>query len=161
VQHDLLIIGSGPAGSAAATIAAQAGLRVALIDKSTFPRDKLCGGGITGRSARYLSEIFGAPTSDDLFLPSHQFRLTYAGRKIGGQEDAPTLYMTMRRAYDAMLHARARAAGAEVFAPVRITDIDTATPAITGRWAGAARPSADRRGRGQQRHRARIVRARL
>jgi geranylgeranyl reductase family protein len=131
VQHDLLIIGSGPAGSAAATIAAQAGLRVALIDKSTFPRDKLCGGGITGRSARYLSEIFGAPTSDDLFLPSHQFRLTYAGRKIGGQEDAPTLYMTMRRAYDAMLHARARAAGAEVFAPVRITDIDIATPAVT------------------------------
>lgn len=131
MDHDLLIIGSGPSGSAAARVAAQAGLRTALIDKSAFPRDKLCGGGVTGRSARYLADIFAISPDRARFLPRHQFRLTYRGRRIGGQDDAPTLHMTMRRDFDAMLHEAARKAGAEVFAPVRISAIDTDKPAVT------------------------------
>ncbi|MFN7003369.1 MAG: NAD(P)/FAD-dependent oxidoreductase [Roseinatronobacter sp.] len=128
---DLLILGSGPAGSAAAITAAQAGLSVALIDKSPFPRDKLCGGGITGRSARYMTEIFGLEAGRDLFLPSTRFRLTFEGRTIGEEPDAPVLQMTMRREFDAELHARALAAGAQVFAPVRVTTIDTEAPSVT------------------------------
>ena len=40
---DVLIVGAGPAGSIAATVLARAGVRVRLIDRAVFPRDKLCG----------------------------------------------------------------------------------------------------------------------
>src|SRR5262249_59599273 len=40
---DVLVCGAGPAGSIAAVILARAGVRVRLIDRATFPRDKLCG----------------------------------------------------------------------------------------------------------------------
>jgi menaquinone-9 beta-reductase len=40
---DVLIVGAGPAGSVAATVLARAGARVRILDRATFPRDKLCG----------------------------------------------------------------------------------------------------------------------
>jgi len=43
---DIAVVGAGPAGSVAAYAAARRGLRVALIDRQTFPRDKACGDGI-------------------------------------------------------------------------------------------------------------------
>ena len=43
MRDDVIIVGAGPAGSVAATVLARAGVRVRLIDRSTFPRDKLCG----------------------------------------------------------------------------------------------------------------------
>ena len=68
-RFDLIVLGSGPAGSAAAITAVRAGLKVALVDKSAFPREKLCGGGITGRSAGYIAEIFGLEPSSDWPVP--------------------------------------------------------------------------------------------
>ena len=44
--HDVLVIGAGPAGAAAAWALARAGQRVALVDRETFPRDKTCGDGL-------------------------------------------------------------------------------------------------------------------
>ena len=58
-DFDIIVIGAGPAGSAAATWAAKGGARVALLDKSSFPRNKLCGGLFTERSRAYYREIFG------------------------------------------------------------------------------------------------------
>ena len=128
-RFDLVIIGSGPAGSACAVTAAQAGLTVALIDKSAFPREKLCGGGVTGRSVRYMKEIFGMGPDTKLFLPSTHMRLAYDGRIISDTADAPAIQMTMRRDFDDALHARAVAAGVQVFAPARLATIapDSAT----------------------------------
>src|SRR2546422_254608 len=40
---DVLIVGAGPAGAVAATVLARAGARVRLLDRASFPRDKLCG----------------------------------------------------------------------------------------------------------------------
>ena len=54
MSYDVAIIGAGPAGSAAAYRLADAGASVLLLDKATFPRDKPCGGGVTGRAARLL-----------------------------------------------------------------------------------------------------------
>lgn len=42
-MHDVLIAGAGPAGSVAATLLARVGVRVQLVDRARFPRDKLCG----------------------------------------------------------------------------------------------------------------------
>jgi flavin-dependent dehydrogenase len=44
---DVIVVGAGPAGSMAAYILASQGVRVTILDKSTFPRYKVCGGGLT------------------------------------------------------------------------------------------------------------------
>ncbi|HEX4791910.1 MAG TPA: geranylgeranyl reductase family protein [Actinospica sp.] len=54
---DVAIVGAGPTGSAAAHAAARRGLSVALIDRSTFPRDKTCGDGIGPGAVRVLREL--------------------------------------------------------------------------------------------------------
>lgn len=124
MQFDLIVVGSGPAGSAAATVAARGGLRVALLDKSAFPRDKLCGGAVSGRTAQHLDTIFGQSITPDLFRTITRLKLNYAGEVIGMIKNAPPLHLTMRREFDTVLHNHAVAAGAQIFAPVRITQID-------------------------------------
>jgi menaquinone-9 beta-reductase len=53
-QTDVLVVGAGPAGSAAAAWAARAGLDTLLIDAAVFPRDKTCGDGLTPRAIHEL-----------------------------------------------------------------------------------------------------------
>jgi len=57
VELDALIIGAGPAGCAAALRADELGLRVAVVDKATFPRDKTCGDGLTTQALRILDRL--------------------------------------------------------------------------------------------------------
>lgn len=54
---DLAIVGAGPAGSICATVAAERGLRVALIDQREFPRDKSCGDGLGPGGAALLTRL--------------------------------------------------------------------------------------------------------
>lgn len=56
-EFDLVIIGAGPAGCTAALALAHKGLRVALVDKSSFPRDKICGDAIPGPAFKILHQI--------------------------------------------------------------------------------------------------------
>ena len=56
-NYDAIIVGAGPAGSTCALYAARAGLKVLLLDKCRFPRDKICGDAISGKSVNYLEEI--------------------------------------------------------------------------------------------------------
>lgn len=55
--YDVIIVGAGPAGCAAALALDNSGLQVAIIDKHTFPRDKVCGDAIPGRAIKWLKEI--------------------------------------------------------------------------------------------------------
>ena len=50
MQSDILIIGGGPAGTAAGITAARAGLKVILFEKGPHGRDKVCGDGLTPRA---------------------------------------------------------------------------------------------------------------
>ena len=54
---DVLVVGAGPAGSAAAAWAAKAGLDVLLVDSAVFPRDKTCGDGLTPRAIGELQRL--------------------------------------------------------------------------------------------------------
>jgi geranylgeranyl reductase family protein len=56
-RPDLLIIGAGPAGSAAAIVAARAGLQVTVFEKGPHGRDKVCGDGLTPRAVAALEEL--------------------------------------------------------------------------------------------------------
>ena len=55
--YDVIVIGAGPAGSTAAYFLAKGGLRVALLDKFDFPRDKTCGDGLTPRALKVLKGL--------------------------------------------------------------------------------------------------------
>ena len=54
---DVIVVGAGPAGSTTAFYLAQAGLDVLLLEKSHFPREKVCGDGLTPRAVKQLSLI--------------------------------------------------------------------------------------------------------
>ena len=54
---DVLVVGAGPAGSSAAYRLADAGASVVLVDRARFPRDKACGGGLTGARPYTLEEV--------------------------------------------------------------------------------------------------------
>ncbi len=57
LETDLLVVGAGPSGAAAATWAARHGLEVSIIDKEKFPRDKPCGDGLTPRAINELTKL--------------------------------------------------------------------------------------------------------
>lgn len=67
VRCDLLVVGAGPGGTAAAITAADRGLDVLVVDKATFPRDKTCGDGLTAAALRLLERLGLALDA----LPSH------------------------------------------------------------------------------------------
>ncbi|HUR70272.1 MAG TPA: geranylgeranyl reductase family protein [Candidatus Thermoplasmatota archaeon] len=56
-QYDVIVVGGGPGGSTTATFLAREGHRVLLLEKATFPRDKVCGDAISGKSASVLREM--------------------------------------------------------------------------------------------------------
>lgn len=57
VSYDIAIIGAGPAGATCALALRGAGLRVVMLDKAVFPRDKVCGDAIPARAVRVLREL--------------------------------------------------------------------------------------------------------
>jgi geranylgeranyl reductase family protein len=56
-MYRVIVVGAGPAGSVTAAILASHGCRVLLLDKAEFPRDKVCGDGITPGTMRLLSQV--------------------------------------------------------------------------------------------------------
>lgn len=56
-RYDAIVVGAGPGGCTAATIMARSGLRVVLLEKERFPRDKICGDAISGKSVEVLKEL--------------------------------------------------------------------------------------------------------
>ena len=56
-MYDAIIVGSGPAGTTAALYAIRLGLNCILLDKAVFPRDKICGDALSGKSVRILNEL--------------------------------------------------------------------------------------------------------
>lgn len=57
MEYDAIIVGAGPGGATTALYAERLGLKVLLLDKKHFPRDKICGDAISGKSILYLREL--------------------------------------------------------------------------------------------------------
>jgi geranylgeranyl reductase family protein len=109
--YDVAIVGAGPAGSTAAYRLARAGASVLLLDKATFPRDKPCGGGVTGRAARLLPFSI-EPVVEDV-VTRMDCGLRYRSR-FSRQARTPLAYMTQRKRLDHFLLQQAADAGADV-----------------------------------------------
>jgi geranylgeranyl reductase family protein len=102
---DVAVVGAGPAGSAAARAAAEAGARVVLLEKAALPRYKTCGGGLIGLSRAELPEGFALPVrqSIDAITFTQQGRRMRTKRDRGGE----LLALVNRAEFD---HALAKAA---------------------------------------------------
>ena len=108
-RFDVVVVGAGPAGSATAIRLARAGARVLLADRARFPRDKPCGGGLTGRAVRELP-VDVTPVVEDV-VRTFEVRLRYR-KRFERRSDEPLVLMTQRRRLDAFLAEQAAAAGA-------------------------------------------------
>jgi geranylgeranyl reductase family protein len=79
---DVIVVGAGPGGSAAAHALAQAGLDVLLLEKTSFPREKVCGDGLTPRAVKTLIDM-GIDTSEaNGFIRNTGLRIIGGGVKL-------------------------------------------------------------------------------
>jgi flavin-dependent dehydrogenase len=62
-DSDVVVVGAGPGGAAAAIVLARGGRQVTLVDRARFPRDKTCGDGLTVAALRWLERLGLDPTA--------------------------------------------------------------------------------------------------
>ncbi|MGY1806780.1 geranylgeranyl reductase family protein [Blastococcus sp. SYSU D00669] len=127
LRADVVVVGAGPAGSAAAWALATAGLDVVVLEKSPFPREKVCGDGLTPRGVKALDDM-GIDTSPAAGWVRHKGLRVFGGGEVV-EVDWPQLdrwpgygLIRSRRDLDAVLAAHAAAAGARVHHEVTVTE---------------------------------------
>jgi geranylgeranyl reductase family protein len=122
---DVLVVGAGPAGAAAAITARGHGLDVVVVDKAAFPRDKTCGDGLTTAALTHL-EALGVDVPHLGAEPVRSVVLVAPDRwQVELPLPEPGWHATVveRATLDAALVERARAAGATVLDGVGVDDV--------------------------------------
>jgi len=111
-RWDLVVVGAGPAGSAAAigALRTRPDLRVLLLDRSAFPRDKACGDGIAPHVLDLLERYDVTGLVDDR-VPVHDLRLELGTSSVCRRMRRPA-WVVPRAVFDARLREAALAAGA-------------------------------------------------
>ena len=114
---DVMVIGSGPAGSACATRLASQGLDVLLVDQQVHPRDKICGDALIPDA---LSALRRLGLYDQVMQQAHQLHhLTLFGPHSGPLNIPASVAVMPRRLLDNMLCQAAVRAGARLLAPLK------------------------------------------
>lgn len=130
---DLVVVGAGPAGSATALAALHRtpGLRVLLVDRSDFPRDKACGDGIAPGVLDVLGTVGEHGLLDDR-VPLRRLSISLGAHVADGQLARP-VWVVPRAELDARLVTRAEHAGAHrVRWRVRTLQVGTAGVLVDG-----------------------------
>jgi menaquinone-9 beta-reductase len=144
IDTDVLVVGAGPGGSATAYHLARHGIDVTVVDKATFPREKVCGDGLTPRAVRCL-EAMGIDTEDPGFERVGGLRVHARDVTVDlpwpELETWPGYALVMPRdGFDHLLMQRAVKAGARFVEGTEVLE-----PTIDGVWVRGAvvRPSAE------------------
>ncbi len=129
-RWDLVVVGAGPAGSSAAlgALAHDPTLRVLLLDRSDFPRDKSCGDGIAPHVVDALAEVGAGDVIDD-WTPIRRLELSRGAARVEGTMRRE-VRVVPREVFDARLVERAVAAGA-VLRRHRATSVTTGAGRVT------------------------------
>jgi flavin-dependent dehydrogenase len=125
--HDVLIAGAGPAGSVAALVLARAGVRVCVVDREAFPRDKLCGDTLNPGAMALLDSLALDRPWQSGAMPLYGMLVTGPGACVEARYQGGRAGRAIsRRIFDAWLLERAIAAGAIFESGIR----------VTGAWMG-------------------------
>lgn len=111
---DVIVVGAGPAGSTTAYYLAKAGLDVLLLEKTAFPREKVCGDGLTPRATKQLVSM-GIDISEEAgWLRNKGLRIIGGGVRLQAGLAGPRLLPGLRSGPQARRLRRATGpAGAE------------------------------------------------
>lgn len=118
-EADVIVIGAGPGGAAAARYLATEGFDVIALEKAHYPREKVCGDGLTPRAVKEL-QLIGLPTPrDEGWIPNQGLRMVGGGHRLEfpwhDLDAFPQYGLSLPRAqFDQRLAEHARAAGADV-----------------------------------------------
>jgi menaquinone-9 beta-reductase len=136
---DVIVVGAGPGGSSAAYHLARAGLDVLLLEKSTFPREKVCGDGLTPRAVKQLVGMGITLDSGGGWFPNKGIRIIGGGVRV--ELDWPELssypgfgLVRTRRGFDEIVARAAQRAGARLLEGVTVTGpvLDDSAQRIVG-----------------------------
>jgi menaquinone-9 beta-reductase len=159
-EADVIVVGAGPAGATTAFYLAQSGLDVLLLEKSRFPREKVCGDGLTPRAVKTLVNMGISVSEQDGWVRNKGLRVIGAGKRLELPWPELASYpgyglVRTRLDLDETLARRAQQAGARLLEGVTVTGpvLDERTGRITGVVAKAADGGEDRS------YRARVVAA--
>lgn len=139
IESDVIVVGAGPAGSATATYLARSGLQVSLLEKAQFPREKVCGDGLTPRATRELIRL-GIDTSERAGWLHNKGLRIYGGREPFHLDwpdlaDFPPYGLVRPRAdFDDLLARHAVSSGAKLYELANVTApiLDRRTDRIAG-----------------------------
>ncbi len=123
---EVAVVGAGPAGAAVSTLLARRGLRVLLVDRSQFPRFKVCGGTLNLRALAALDQLGLGRLPERLgAVPLRRFVFAAGGRQ--GEAALPGGAAVSREVLDAALVRGAMSAGA-AFLPGHTAVLGPAAP---------------------------------
>lgn len=140
VSADVIVVGAGPGGSTTAAHLAARGLDVVLLEKSSFPRSKVCGDGLTPRAVKQLIKLGVDISPEAGWLRNKGLRI-YGGRTEPFEllwpdlAEFPPYGLTRARAdFDKILADHAVAAGARLFENTTVSEpiLNPRTDRITG-----------------------------
>ncbi|MEU3307339.1 geranylgeranyl reductase family protein [Nocardiopsis sp. NPDC055551] len=122
---DVIVVGAGPAGATTAYYLAQAGLDVLLLEKTAFPRVKVCGDGLTPRAVKQLTSM-GITFEDEGWIKNHGLRIVGAGVRLELPWPELAAYpgyglVRTRYDFDQILVERAVGAGAKLLERTNVT----------------------------------------
>ena len=123
---DVIVVGAGPSGATTAYYLAQAGLNVLLLEKARFPREKVCGDGLTPRGVKALVAMGVDVGPGSGWLRNNGLRVIGAGLRLEmpwPELDSYPGYglVRTRASLDETLARRAQAAGAKLLEGVTVT----------------------------------------
>ena len=126
LSTEVLVIGAGPAGAAAAHWAAKSGRMVVLLEKEIMPRERVCGDALTPKAVGHLADM-GIEVDNNNFHQHHGLRMTAHGQSIELQwptdHDHPSHGLAIRRrSLDKLLMEHADTTGAQVWTGVEVTE---------------------------------------
>lgn len=128
-QYDVIIVGCGPAGATAGYLLGSFGFHTLLIDKSTFPRRKLCGGILTHKTLKLLQRVFnetaqGLTTEKIINYASSNFDIFFKKQLLVQGTSPFPFYFIDRYSYDNYLLEKTKKLGVTVLEGEKVKSID-------------------------------------